>query len=136
MERTRGSFWLQKLYSAVWVEGDLCAWFSLTLQLRNQSLEEVSGLPRDCSQHTPKCCHTVGPWARPHPQRALLEPSDPKEVTKEYVLEKLGETDQGVSAFILNQDSYIRECHTILKQGWECKDSREAAEGFQSVTLV
>lgn len=44
--------------------------FSVTLQLRKQSLEEVSGLPTDCGQNTPKCCHTVGPCIRPHPQEA------------------------------------------------------------------
>jgi hypothetical protein len=34
-------------------------------------------------------------------------------VTKEHVLEELGETDQVASAFILSHDSHIRECHTI-----------------------
>lgn len=52
------------------------------------------------------------------------------------MLEELGETDEGASAFILSQNSHIRECHTILKQGYECKDFRGEAASFLSVALV
>lgn len=49
-------------------------------------------------------------------RRLQLSPSDPKDDTKEYLLEEQAHTDQIASALSLSQDSHVRECYTILKQ--------------------